>query len=188
LEDNSTLGYTMIKSLPFGPVGIVWSFLGGHPKVARIFLSGTGSVAREKVSDFFPDSSPSSCPEIETLASEIKASIGGEAVRFPLNILRLELCSPFQRSVLILEHTVLRGSVTTYRLIAERLRNPDSARAVGNALAKNPFPIIIPCHRVIRSERSLGGYQGGWKMKRALLEAEGILFDRRGRILTEPRK
>jgi alkylated DNA nucleotide flippase Atl1 len=49
--------------------------------------------------------------------------------------------------------------------------------AVGHALAANPFPIIIPCHRAIRSDGSLGGYQGGLAMKRSLLEREGIRFD-----------
>jgi methylated-DNA-[protein]-cysteine S-methyltransferase len=48
---------------------------------------------------------------------------------------------------------------------------------VGNALATNPFPIIIPCHRAIRSDGSLGGFQGATAMKRALLEREGIVFD-----------
>ena len=53
---------------------------------------------------------------------------------------------------------------------------------MGNALANNPFPLIVPCHRAIRSDRHLGGYQGGVKMKRALLEKEGIPFDDAGRV------
>jgi len=52
---------------------------------------------------------------------------------------------------------------------------------VGNALATNPFPLIVPCHRAVRSDGSLGGFQGGPAMKRALLEREGIAFDRAGR-------
>jgi methylated-DNA-[protein]-cysteine S-methyltransferase len=52
-------------------------------------------------------------------------------------------------------------------------------------LANNPFPIIIPCHRAVRSNRTLGGYQGGLAMKRALLEMEGIRFDDTGRIATK---
>jgi methylated-DNA-[protein]-cysteine S-methyltransferase len=50
-------------------------------------------------------------------------------------------------------------------------------------LANNPFPIIVPCHRAIRSDRTLGGYQGGLEMKRALLEGEGIRFDSKARVL-----
>jgi methylated-DNA-[protein]-cysteine S-methyltransferase len=64
------------------------------------------------------------------------------------------------------------------------LGKPSAARAVGRALATNPFPIIIPCHRAVRSDGSLGGYQGGLAMKRALLEMEGVEFDARGRVAT----
>jgi methylated-DNA-[protein]-cysteine S-methyltransferase len=55
---------------------------------------------------------------------------------------------------------------------------------VGNALATNPFPIVIPCHRAIRSDGTLGGYQGGLAMKRALLEQEGVDLDERGKVLS----
>ena len=78
-----------------------------------------------------------------------------------------------------------RGRVSTYKRIAAHLGSPTGARAVGNALAGNPFPIIIPCHRAVRSDMSLGGYQGGLSMKRRLLEMEGITFDDTGRIATK---
>jgi methylated-DNA-[protein]-cysteine S-methyltransferase len=74
--------------------------------------------------------------------------------------------------------------VSTYRRIAGHLGVPGGARAVGNALATNPFPIVIPCHRAIRSDGTLGGYQGGLVMKRALLEQEGVDIDERGRVLS----
>ncbi len=54
---------------------------------------------------------------------------------------------------------------------------------MGNALATNPFPIIVPCHRAIRTGGELGGYQGGPRMKRVLLEREGIVFDPAGRAV-----
>ena len=53
---------------------------------------------------------------------------------------------------------------------------PNGARAVGNALANNPFPLVIPCHRVIKSDGGLGGFGGGLQMKKYLLENEGINF------------
>jgi methylated-DNA-[protein]-cysteine S-methyltransferase len=55
---------------------------------------------------------------------------------------------------------------------------------VGNVMAGNPVPLVIPCHRVIRSDGSLGGFGGGLPMKRALLEMEGVAFDRKGRVLS----
>ncbi|MCK7468651.1 MAG: MGMT family protein [Desulfosudis oleivorans] len=58
-----------------------------------------------------------------------------------------------------------------------------AVRAVGQALATNPFPIIVPCHRAVRSSGELGGYQGGPAMKRALLEREGVAFDAAGRVV-----
>ncbi|HUT21711.1 MAG TPA: MGMT family protein, partial [Anaerolineae bacterium] len=58
-----------------------------------------------------------------------------------------------------------------------------AARAVGNALARNPFPLVIPCHRAIRAGGTLGGYQGGSGMKRALLEIEGVQFSGEGRVV-----
>lgn len=68
------------------------------------------------------------------------------------------------------------GEVRTYKQIAESIGHPKSSRAVANACASNPFPPIIPCHRVIRSNGGLGGYSGlgGVETKRKLLEKEGV--------------
>lgn len=82
-------------------------------------------------------------------------------------------CSVFQRKVLLAVSTIPRGEVRTYQSIAKQIGKPKSARAVGRALATNPLPLIIPCHRVICSDGKLGGYQGGLKMKKALLRKEG---------------
>ena len=73
--------------------------------------------------------------------------------------------------------------MSTYQRIAGHLGHPRAARAVGTALAHNPFPIIVPCHRAIRSNGTLGGFQGGVEMKRALLEMEGVLVDGSGRVV-----
>jgi methylated-DNA-[protein]-cysteine S-methyltransferase len=66
--------------------------------------------------------------------------------------------------------------------VATRLGRPGAARAVGTALATNPFPLAIPCHRVIRSDGSLGGFGGGIEMKRALLAREGVEFRDAGHV------
>jgi methylated-DNA-[protein]-cysteine S-methyltransferase len=66
-------------------------------------------------------------------------------------------------------------------MLAERIEAPGAARAVGHALALNPFPLIIPCHRAVRSDGGLGGFQGGLAMKRKLLELEGIAFSPSGK-------
>jgi methylated-DNA-[protein]-cysteine S-methyltransferase len=125
---------------------------------------------------------PAGCPEIDDIADKMAAFLGGADIRFSLDRVLLDLCSDFQKQVLLAEHGIPRGRVSTYQLIAGFIGKPAAARAVGAALASNPFPIIIPCHRAVRSDRNLGGYQGGLAMKRALLEAEGIPFDHAGRV------
>ncbi len=73
------------------------------------------------------------------------------------------------------------GKVTTYGSLARVLGT--SPRVVGRLMALNPNPVIVPCHRVVMSDGSLGGYnRGGPRIKRMLLEAEGVTFDKRGRV------
>jgi len=71
-----------------------------------------------------------------------------------------------------------RGEVRTYTEIAVQIGHPNSARAVANACGQNPYPPIVPCHRVVRSDGSLGGYsaEGGVETKRRLLSDEGVEF------------
>lgn len=95
----------------------------------------------------------------------------------------MDACSDFQREVLLAEHGIPRGMVSTYGRIARRVGRATAARAVGTALARNPFPIVIPCHRAIRSDGTLGGYLGGLPMKRALLEMEEIVVSKEGKVV-----
>ena len=74
--------------------------------------------------------------------------------------------------------TIPKGTVKTYKQVAIAINSPYSARAVGNAVGKNPYAPRIPCHRVIKSNGSLGGYSGlgGKKTKKKLLKKEGFLL------------
>jgi len=172
----------IIESTPFGSVGVIWTGLNDNPKIVRILLSKPGLSAEDQVSELYPNLQASSCAEIDDVATAIKRLLEGEDIELSLNIADLSLCTEFQQLVLRAEHRIPRGSISTYKLIAEYLGKRNGARAVGNALANNPFPLIVPCHRAIRSDRQLGGYQGGLEMKRALLEKEGIPFDYTGRV------
>jgi O-6-methylguanine DNA methyltransferase len=82
----------------------------------------------------------------------------------------------FQRRVLEQLRRIPRGEVRTYRAIAGEIGHPGATRAVGTACARNPVPLVIPCHRVVRSDGGLGGYslRGGVTLKRRLLEREGV--------------
>ena len=83
----------------------------------------------------------------------------------------------FQKKVWNYLKTIRKGTVKTYKQVAIAINKPKSARAVANAIGKNPFAPKIPCHRVIRSDGSLGGYsgKGGVKTKKLLLKREGII-------------
>jgi O-6-methylguanine DNA methyltransferase len=74
-----------------------------------------------------------------------------------------------------------RGEVRSYARLAKALRRPGSARAVGQACGRNPLPLVIPCHRVVASDGTLGGFGGGRTIKRRLLELEGFRFAENGR-------
>ena len=78
----------------------------------------------------------------------------------------------FEREVWEALRGVHYGETRTYKWIAERIGKPHAFRAVGNALGKNPVPIIYPCHRIIESDGSIGGYSSGVDIKRRLLEIE----------------
>ena len=83
----------------------------------------------------------------------------------------------FQKKVWNYLKTIRKGTVKSYKQVAIAINRPKSARAVANAIGKNPFAPKIPCHRVIRSDGSLGGYsgKGGLKTKKLLLKREGII-------------
>ncbi|MFQ5827439.1 MAG: methylated-DNA--[protein]-cysteine S-methyltransferase [Dehalococcoidia bacterium] len=87
--------------------------------------------------------------------------------------LDLEGTTPFQQEVWAQTRLIPPGQTRSYGWVARRMGRPRAVRAVGGALARNPVPLLIPCHRVVRSDGGLGGYGGGLEMKRRLLQIEG---------------
>ena len=82
------------------------------------------------------------------------------------------LVTDFQQRVYQAARTIPPGRVESYQWVAQRIGNPQAARAVGQALASNPVPLIVPCHRVVASDGSLGGFTAGLPWKTRLLEME----------------
>lgn len=82
----------------------------------------------------------------------------------------------FQRKVWLALEQIPFGQVTTYGKIAKKINNPKGVRAVGGAIGRNPIGIIIPCHRVVGTNKTLTGYAGGLDRKQNLLELEGVLL------------
>ena len=167
----------------FGTFAIVWQETKKGPRVCQIFLPEEQTSVENLVQVAFANSSRLSRPAITELAERIQSFLEGEAVDFEPDVVTLENCPEFQKRVLLAVHTIPRGWVSTYGRIARSLQVPGGARAVGKALSLNPFPIIIPCHRVIRSNCELGGFRCGLRMKQTLLGLEGIEFSQIGKVL-----
>lgn len=107
----------------------------------------------------------------EGLKEQLRRYYAGEPVTFAAK-LDLEGYTPFERQVWAVTSRIPYGQTRPYSWVAKEVGSPRAYRAVGAALAKNPIPIIIPCHRVLRKDGTLGGYGGGLDMKRRLLEME----------------
>ena len=169
----------------FGTMGIVWWKAEAGPRVRQIFLSRGRKPVERAVLEDTPGARRQASPAVVGLGDRIQRFLEGEAVVFDLEMIALEVCAEFQRHVLLAEYEIPRGWVSTYGRIARHVGLPGSSRAVGRALATNPFPIIIPCHRAVRADGAMGGYQGGSGMKRALLAMEGVEFTGKDRVLMQ---
>ena len=88
--------------------------------------------------------------------------------------------SDFQRQVLVALMNIEYNSTCSYSDIAEKINKPTACRAVANAIARNPLPILIPCHRVLRKSGELGGFRGGVELKKLLLGIEGEIEGAKG--------
>jgi len=113
---------------------------------------------------------------VEQVMAQLREYFAGKRRRFDLPV-DLAAVTPFQQSVLDIACRIAPGQVWTYHRVAKELGRPDCSRPVGQALARNPVPIVVPCHRVIASNGSLGGYSGGsgLQAKRWLLRLEGAM-------------
>jgi len=109
------------------------------------------------------------------VAAQIEEYFAGRRKKFALPLKLSELTS-FQRQVLAATSRIRFGQVWTYQRVAQEMHRAKSSRPVGQALGRNPIPIVIPCHRVIASNGGLGGYCGisGRELKRWLLRHEGV--------------
>ena len=108
---------------------------------------------------------------LDPVARELDEYFAGTRTRFDLPI-DWRLVTPFARRVLRAAVAVPYGRVATYAQVAAEAGSPGGSRAAGNALGSNPFPIVVPCHRVVRSGGGLGGYTGGLHRKELLLALE----------------
>ncbi len=151
----------------FGYVGIMTSEKGltaiTLPCVTEeetLILLGDKAGNGDLTSDLLPD-----------LTKRLVDYFRGKEVLFP-DALDLSSASEFQRKVWHATRLIPYGETRSYIWVAERAGNPRASRAAGQALGRNPFPIIIPCHRVIAGNGGMGGFTGGIEMKMRLLALE----------------
>jgi methylated-DNA-[protein]-cysteine S-methyltransferase len=110
-------------------------------------------------------------PRLDLAARELEEYFAGRRRAFDLP-LDWRLSAGFRRTVLSHLPEIGYGHTASYAAIAQLAGNPKAVRAVGSACATNPMPVVVPCHRVVRSDGSMGGYLGGADAKRTLLALE----------------
>ncbi len=169
-------GTTAIHVFPseLGWMALAWMgqklsrFSFGHPSAAAAAASALAEIG--------PADQPASPPHwIAELAARLQSYAAGNREQFDDVRLDLAHLSQFQSRVVKACRRIHRGKVRTYGELAVASGSPRAARAVGSVMARNRFPIIIPCHRVVGASGSLGGFSArdGIKMKRRMLELEG---------------
>ena len=170
----SDTGFTFFETA-IGRCGIAWGERGIR---AVLFPERNEAAARARLLRKFPAASEAEPPPaIGQAIAAIVALLAGE--RRDLSGIRLDLddVPAFHRRVYEIARSIGPGATLTYGEIAARLGEPGLARDVGQALGQNPFPIVVPCHRVLAAGGKLGGFsaRGGVATKLRLLEIEGAL-------------
>lgn len=157
-----------------GRCGIAWSTRG----ISGVQLPEANDCATSnRLAKRFPEAREAAPPaDVEDAIGSIAALLRGEADSLSAIRLDMDGVPPFHRRVYEVTRTIQPGSTLTYGEIAARLGSHGSARAVGQALGRNPFPLIVPCHRVVAAGGKPGGFSayGGRATKEKLLAIEGI--------------
>jgi methylated-DNA-[protein]-cysteine S-methyltransferase len=169
-RDGEAIRYAMMDDTPVGLIGLA---AGGEGLVRLDYVDGEDQFV-ERLLGLFGDRPVVRSPALDRARHQLGQYFAGRRRAFDLNV-DLSTVSEFDRRVLRVTARVPAGRVATYQEVARRAGNPRASRAAGNALHKNPVAIIIPCHRVVRSDGSLGGYGGGLPVKEYLLRLEGAL-------------
>lgn len=164
--------YAMFNTA-LGRCAMAWNNIG----ITCILLPGaTPGETQKRLVELCPDATPAAAPsQVQAAMDDIGGLLRGQPCSLSHIALDMSRITPFFRRVYEVTRKVPPGSTVTYGDIAERLGSPRAARAVGQALGKNPFAIVVPCHRVLASNGRLCGFSahGGVATKLRLLEIEG---------------
>ncbi|PKV91638.1 methylated-DNA-[protein]-cysteine S-methyltransferase [Amycolatopsis echigonensis] len=169
-----TVGYTVFDT-PIGACGLAWR----DGAVIGTALPGSSAErTRAHLAKRFPDAVESPVPEeLRVVVDDVVALLSGEARDLRTAPLDYRDVPEFNRRAYDVARAIPPGKVLTYGNIAHQLGAPGSAQAVGQAMGNNPFPIIVPCHRVLGAGKSTGGFSapGGVETKRRMLVIEGAI-------------
>lgn len=165
--------YRLLET-PIGIVGIAWTETG----LARLQLPERDAAATERRLLRHNPGATAGKPrsEVSSAVAALEHYLAGEATDFASIVLDLDSVGEFHRDIYSAARTIGWGKITTYGALARMVGSPDAARAVGQAMGRNPVPIIIPCHRVLAAGNGVGGFSafGGANSKRRLLALEGV--------------
>ncbi len=140
--------------------------------VKRIFLPCSHKKTLTKQTGRLGPAKTGQTPAVLDLCKNIQNYFRGTPITAPWKILDLSGQTPLQRSVLEAVASIPYGDVRSYSQIASGVGHPRACRFVGTTLARNPFPISIPCHRIIRADGSPGSFYGGTELKKRMLALE----------------
>lgn len=158
-----------------GPCGIAW---GPRGITAMNLPEETADEVREALGRAQPGVSEAIPPDpVRGVIDRVRSVVAGDSVDDLADVpLDMSALSGFLQRVYAVTRTIAPGHTLTYGQVAERVGSPGAARAVGRAMGANPFPIIVPCHRVLGADGSIGGFSahGGAATKRRMLLAEGV--------------
>jgi len=169
-----TAHYAMFETA-FGKAGLAW---GPNGIVAAAFPASEEQAVRAQLLKYAPQATEAAAPvEIAAIMAGIAALFVGEKHDFADAKLDLSNLSQFDCRVYAETRAIMPGETRTYGEIARRLGDPALAQRVGQALGRNPLPILIPCHRVVGADGAMTGFSapGGTAAKRRLLKIEGAL-------------
>jgi methylated-DNA-[protein]-cysteine S-methyltransferase len=171
-EETNRIYYDILQETPIGSIAYAMNESG----IIAINFDQTEESFSARLSNEFDGVLVRSAEKTAEVKRQITKYFSGERTSFDLP-LSLDHLTEFQRKVLVATLDIREGHITTYGEIARRIGRSHSARAVGQALARNPIPLLIPCHRVLGADGSLHGYSGagGIKTKKRLLVHEGAL-------------
>lgn len=165
-------GFTLFDTA-IGPCGVAWSDRG----LVGVQLPEAREVeTRERMLQRFRAAAEIAPPrKVQLAIDNIVALLCGEPRDLSAIELDMEDVAPFHRRVYQMARAIPPGTTLAYGDLAARLGAPSAARAVGQALGRNPFPIIVPCHRVLAASGKIGGFSahGGTATKRRMLAIEG---------------